>query len=145
MLCIEPIILRQMLKSMSCKLLLLPIIFVLLWTGTLLHDMGAPDQFSVSTVAPGAEAENPQCTILSPTDPESYLEGHLHDAVVASRLDPKEISVQPQAPDWNSVVLVSFNRQQILAENSSQRGPPKAQKTDQPATRLYIINRALLI
>lgn len=138
-------ILRQILESMSCKLLLTLMLFVLLWTGTLLHDMGAPDQLSVSTVALAAAAENTLCTILSPTDPESYLEGHLHDAVVASRLDPKEINAQPQTPAWHSFVIVTFNRKQILAENSCQRGPPNTQQTDQPATRLYIINRALLI
>ncbi len=138
-------ILRQMLEFMSRKLLLTLMLFVLLWTGTLLHDMGAPDQLSVSSVAHAAAADNSLCTLLSPTDPDSYLEGHLHDAVVASRLDPKDISVQPQTPAWHSIVRVTFNRRQILAENSSQRGPPKAQKTDQPATRLYIINRALLI
>lgn len=137
--------LRQILESMSCKLLLTLLLFVLLWTGTLLHDMGAPDQLSVSTVALAAAAENTLCTILSPTDPESYLEGHLHDAVVASRLDPKELSVQPQTAAWHSVIIVSFNRKQILAENSSQRGPPKAQQASPTATRLYIIHRALLI
>lgn len=138
-------ILRQMLEFMSRKLLLTLMLFVLLWTGTLLHDMGAPDQISVSTLGQTAAADNSLCTLLSPTDPDSYLEGHLHDAVVASRLDPKDISVQPQAPAWHSIVMVTFNRRQILAENSSQRGPPKAQKTPQPATRLYIINRSLLI
>ncbi|PZM83411.1 MAG: hypothetical protein DKT66_09655 [Candidatus Melainabacteria bacterium] len=134
-----------MFESMFRKCLLTVMLFVLLWTGTLLHDMGAPDQLSASTFALAAAADNSLCTLLSPTDPDSYLEGHLHDAVIASRLDPKEISVQPQTTAWHSIVMVTFNRRQILAENSSQRGPPKAQKTDYPATRLYIINRALLI
>lgn len=134
---------EALLESMSRKLLLALMLFVLLWTGTLLHDMGEPDQLSVSQA--GAAAENSHCTILSATDPEPYLEGHLHDAVVASRLDPKEICVQPQTPVWHSDFIVTFNRLHLLAEDSSQRGPPKAQPACQPATRLYIINRALLI
>lgn len=137
------ILFEALFESMSSKLLLAMLLFVLLWTGTLLHDMGEPDQLSVSPVA--AAAENTHCIILSPSDPEPYSEGHLHDAVVASRLDPKEICVQPQTPVWHSNVIVTFNRLHMLAENKSQRGPPTAQPADQPATRLYIINRALLI
>lgn len=128
---------------MSRKLLLALMLFALLWTGTLLHDMGEPEQLSVSQAA--AAAEITHCIDLSATDSKPFLEGHLHDAVVAWRFDPKEICLQPQAPVCHSDIIVTFNKLHLLSANISQRGPPRSRPVGRPAARLYIINQALLI
>lgn len=116
-------------------------LFVLLWTCTLLHDFAEPDD----PVAPNAGAIGASIAgadVSTPINSQPF-QGHQHDALIGSKFNSAGTPLQAAL----LVPLAGANawagNLRALAWSSSGRGPPCELSSAQP--KLYLLHRALLI
>jgi len=117
-------------------------LFVLIWTSTLLHDIAEPDQ-SV-TVSAASPLKSMARLNLSKSDDNLAFEGHCHDALVGSKsfiLTDRHLQVLKFVA--LAVAGQCMDRLQFHVGHLDLRGPPIALATGGP--KLYLAKRVLLI
>jgi hypothetical protein len=122
------------------RLVLSAMLFVLVWTSTLLHDIAEPDQpLTVSAASPVKSMAR-----FTLSDDDKVFEGHCHDALVSSKsfnLTDRHLQV------LKFVALAAagqcMDRLQLHVGRFDLRGPPIALATSAP--KLYLAKRVLLI
>lgn len=123
-------------------LLIGAMLFVLLWTGTLLHDIAESDEPS-EFVAASVQTMRLDAPQLKIARPDVSAEEHCHDSVLASRSGSIDIHLHRSQIQTSYQHNLWFSSSAICAAAFCQRGPP-AYKW-RAKSRLYICKRALLL
>jgi len=125
---------------MGRRLIIAVMLFVLLWTGTLLHDIAEPDESAVVQSQVVAKMAEPIAQAVG-TAELSTVE-HCHDALLVCKprvgqtiRELPQIAVIPYAALWTS--------RPTLFSTAVQRGPPPDRTKAGP--KLFLTYRALLI
>jgi hypothetical protein len=126
---------------MARGLLLSLMLFVLLWTGTLLHDIAEIDQ-PVAVQQANTDTFIGRIT-QSVSNEEFATEDHFHVALLRSRFNLADLHLL--APKLLAAVSNSVwtEQLQLSARQQGQRAPPAIGSAARP--KLYLINRVLLI
>jgi len=116
-------------------------LFVLLWTSTLLHDFVKPDE-PVAAGTSAIAARLPCVDLSTPTQNQPF-QGHYHDALIESKFNSVGIPLQAAllvplagAHSWAGNLQTCF-------WSLNKRGRPHKQFPAQ--AKIYLLNRALLI
>jgi hypothetical protein len=126
---------------MPRRILFALMLFLVLWTGTFLHDIAEPDEYISFQPASGATSRS--CSSLFNANEQASAEEHCHDALVVSRCDQPDNYLSHQQPPLLANTTPRCASLHLLRAPLSTRGPPATIAFAE--TRLYLLKRALLI